>query len=346
MATRIIAEIGVNHFDIAKQQGISPMESAKRMIAEAARAGADVVKFQSYKASTIAAKDSPAYWDTNEEPTQSQYELFTKFDSFGPDEYRKLAGFCSEAGIEFLSTPFDLEAVRFLEPLVSFYKVASADLTNYPLLKAIARTGKPIVMSVGASTMDEIAQSLSFIRSIEPEVRITLLHCILNYPTRNENANLKRIPKLIERFPECTIGYSDHTLPDDAMVIVTAAAALGAQVIEKHFTLDKTLPGNDHYHAMDPSDLRRFRNNLGILDDAMSKDVADYLESEEVSRTNARRSIVTIRALPKGTVLEQGHLIMKRPGSGISPKDLDRVIGRTLTRDVGDDTILSWDDFE
>jgi sialic acid synthase SpsE len=345
MAT-IIAEIGVNHFDIAKQRGIEPLEAAKLMIEEAASAGADVVKFQSYKASTIAAKASPSYWDTNEEPTKSQYELFTKFDAFGPDEYRALARFCDDAGVEFLSTPFDLEAVRFLEPLVSFYKVASADLTNYPLLKAIARTGKPIVMSVGASTMDEIAQSLSFIRSIEPEARITLLHCILNYPTRNENANLKRIPKLIERFPECTIGYSDHTLPDDAMVIVTAAAALGAQVIEKHFTLDKTLPGNDHYHAMDPSDLRRFRNNLGILDDAMSKDVADYLESEEVSRTNARRSIVTIRALPKGTVLEQGHLIMKRPGSGISPKDLDRVIGRTLTRDVGDDTILSWDDFE
>ncbi|MFM8778046.1 MAG: N-acetylneuraminate synthase family protein, partial [Acidimicrobiaceae bacterium] len=175
----VIAEIGVNH------EG--SLETAKLLIESAKRGGADAAKFQTYKAGLIASKFSPSYWDTSQEPTTSQYELFTKYDAFGEAEYKELAAHCKKHEIEFVSTPFDLGAVDMLNPLVRYFKVASADITNPPLLKKVAVTGKPVILSSGASNIDEIDAALTILRSAGAK-EICLMHCILNYPTRNENA--------------------------------------------------------------------------------------------------------------------------------------------------------------
>ena len=272
----IIAEVGVNYYDIAQKEKISPMAAAKLMIDKAKAGGADAIKFQSYKAAKLASKYSPAYWDTTKEKTKSQYELFKKFDQFGAKEYLALARYAKTKGIEFLSTPFDFEAIRFLNKVVKYFKVASADITNFPFLEKIAATKKPILLSTGAATIGEIDEALDVIKKVNNKAKVILLHCILSYPTKYQDANLKRITHLKKIFPEYEIGYSDHTLPDESMLTVSTAVLLGANVIEKHFTLDKSLPGNDHYHAMDFEDLKRFRKNLTLLNQILSKNEKNY----------------------------------------------------------------------
>ena len=201
----LIAEIGVNYYDIAKKEGISNMEAAKLMVREAKKAGVHAVKFQSYKARTLAAKDSPAYWDTTEEPTSSQYELFQKFDSFGAEEYQELAWYCRGQGIEFLSTAFDTASADYLEGMMEVYKISSSDLNNLPFVEYQAKKGKPILLSVGASEAGEIDRAIACIRSHNKE-KIVLMHCILEYPTPYSHANLNKISSLKERYPGLEIG--------------------------------------------------------------------------------------------------------------------------------------------
>lgn len=337
----IIAEIGVNYYDIATKYNMSLEQAAKLMIIEAKNAGATAVKFQSYKADKIAAKDSPSYWDTTEEPTTNQRELFQKFDKFGAEEYRILADFCKAFDIEFMSTPFDLEAVEYLNELVTIHKISSSDLTNTPLLKKVASSGKPIVLSTGASTMEEVKQAVSTLEEAGAE-KIILMHCILNYPTLNNNANLGMINDLKTLGYE--LGYSDHTLPDDRMLILTTAVNLGCTWIEKHFTLDKTLQGNDHYHAMDPKDLEKFSENLELLGQVMGSDKKTYLPSEEISRLNARRSWVTNGPVKAGTLITEDNIIAKRPATGIST--VENILGKTFTKDLPDDHILHQEDIK
>ena len=319
------------------------MEAAQLMITEAKRGGADAVKFQTYKAEKLASKHSPAYWDQNEEPTDSQYELFKKFDHFDADDYDALARFCEEKKIDFLSTPFDEEAVHFLDGNIKYFKIASADITNIPLLSKIASKGKPILLSTGASTVEEIDFAIEEISRINQGIKIVLLHCVLSYPTKNENANLHRITFLRNRYTEQEIGYSDHTLPDKNMVITSSAYALGATVIEKHFTLDKELKGNDHYHAMDVNDLKKLRENLDVLETAFSKNEKNYLECEENSRKQARRSLVASKYMPKGHIVKYENLAVKRPGTGISPLEMKNVIGKEVKTDINNDEILVWE---
>ena len=247
----IIAEAGVNH------EG--SMDIARRLIDEAAEGGADAIKFQTYKAATLASKDSPAYWDTSKEPTKSQYELFKKHDSFWKNEFEALKKHCDAAGIAFLSTPFDVESAHFLNDLMDVFKISSSDITNKPFIRILCDFGKPIILSTGAAYLHEIAEAVEWIE--EKGNDLALLHCVLNYPTPDENAALGMIPALRQRFPNHVIGYSDHTLPKDMHILLTATL-LGARVLEKHFTHDKTLPGNDHYHAMDKKDLRHFRTRM------------------------------------------------------------------------------------
>ena len=178
----LIAEIGVNYYDIAKQRGLSDLDAAKLMIEEAAKAGIHAAKFQTYKAETLAAKESPYYWDITEEPTRSQYELFKKFDSFGYAEYKELKQYCDKCGIEFLSTAFDLESADYLDELMNVYKISSSDLSNIPFIEYQARKGKPILLSVGASNEDEIERAVAAIRK-NSSAPVTLLHCVLEYPT-------------------------------------------------------------------------------------------------------------------------------------------------------------------
>jgi len=178
----IIAEIGVNYYDVSEKLGISLVDAAKEMILKCKNSGIKTVKFQTYKAEKIAAKYSPSYWDLNEEPTRSQRELFSKFDKFGEDEYKELAGYCSETEVEFMSTPFDIESASFIDQLVSRHKIASADITNFQLLNKIAGFGKPVILSTGASKLEEISDAVNLLKR-EGCNDITLLHCVLSYPT-------------------------------------------------------------------------------------------------------------------------------------------------------------------
>ena len=331
----IIAEIGVNH------EG--SLERAKELIRLAHEGGADAVKFQTYKAETLAAKESPAYWDLSKEPTKSQYELFKKYDHFGEQEYELLAEYCRKAGIDFLSTPFDDRAVEFLFPLVPCFKVASADITNFPLLRKIARKGKPVLLSTGASTLAEIEMAMAELEGAGCE-SVALLHCILNYPTPYENTHLNMIEGLQKTFPNYLVGYSDHTLPDEGMLILTAAYLKGARIIEKHFTCDKTLQGNDHYHAMDVDDLKRFKGNLELLQMAEGQAHKAPLSSEDSARKNARRSIVLKKAIKKGEPLTEKLITCKRPASGISPIYWDKVVGKKAGKSLTEDHVLQWHD--
>jgi N-acetylneuraminate synthase len=332
----IIAEIGVNH------EG--SLDRARRLIDLAKEGGAHAAKFQSYKAGSLASRHSPAYWDTSKERTLSQYELFQKYDRFEPGDYAVLASHCRSVGIEFLSTPFDAVAVEFLTPLMPFFKIASADLTNVPMLRQVAATGKPVVLSTGASTLAEVDLALETLAGAGCR-EVALLHCILNYPTPIERAHLRMIEGLRRAYPEFVIGYSDHTPPDEAMTALLTAYLTGAVILEKHFTDDKMQPGNDHYHAMDTSDLRRFVDLVGrarlLLGDQVHKaPIAD----ESISRKNARRSIVVARPIPSGQTLTEADMTYKRPGTGISPLHWDDVVGRRAIGNLEPDHVLQWQD--
>lgn len=338
----LIAELGVNFYDTARVQGISPLEAAKLYVREAAATGVDAVKFQSYKADTIVSKNSPAYWDLSKEPTATQHGLFQKHDSFGAPEFRELAAYCTQCGVAFLSTPFDDEAVDYLDPLLHAYKISSSDLTNLPFIRRIARKKKPVYLSVGAAYLYEIDRAVQVLRE-EGCPEICLLHCVLSYPTLYEDANLQEIETLARIYPGVKVGYSDHTEPDACMTVLTAAFLKGAQVIEKHFTLDKTLPGNDHYHAGDPEDFRKAVQNLGLVCTVCGSGEKRVLPCEQTPRREARRSLVLTRDVSAGEVLTEADLMAKRPGTGIEPEYAHIVTGRTVRQDLPEDTVLTWD---
>jgi len=331
----IIAEAGVNH------EG--NMNLAYRLIEEAKEGGAHAIKFQTYKADTIASRNSPSYWDTDKEPTRSQYELFQKYDKFWKCEFEELKTYCEKVGIEFLSTPFDLESAEFLNDMVEVFKISSSDITNKPFIEFICDFGKPIILSTGASNLSEIEEAVSWItKKGNP---LALLHCILNYPTEDKNANLAMIADLIQKFPNNNIGYSDHTLPKDMKTLETAVM-LGAVILEKHFTHDKTLRGNDHYHAMDKEDLKTFNKNLNSLFELLGEYEKHALPSELPARQNARRSLVAKRDIPLGGKIGSADITWKRPGCGISPREIESVLGRKARKNISTDSLLAWSDFE
>ena len=332
----IIAEAGVNH------EG--DMDIARRLINDAAEAGADAIKFQTYKASTIASKFSPPYWDTTKETTQSQYELFKKYDKFWKPEYEQLKSLCDELDIEFMSTPFDIESANFLNDLMNVFKISSSDITNKPFIDHICNFKKPIILSTGASFIDEIEESLNWIN--EKKISVALLHCILNYPTDDINANLGMIRDLQYKFPKNLIGYSDHTLPLNNMKILKMTTLLGVAIIEKHFTHDKNLKGNDHYHAMDKKDLNTFNKEIDNIFSILGKSEKKPIISEEIARKNARRSLVASLDMPKDTVISHKHITWKRPAHGISPKDLEKIIGKKTNRLINEDEIIKWEYIE
>lgn len=335
----LIAEIGVNYYDIAMKEHISPIEAAKLMIREAALSGVHAVKFQSYKAETLAAKVSPYYWDIKEEPTDSQYKLFKKYDSFGLEEYKVLNEYSEEMGVEFLSTAFDLESADYLDPLMNVYKISSSDLNNLSFVEYQAKKNKPIILSVGASDEDEIIRTVNLIKQYNNKLLI-LMHCVLEYPTPYEHANLNKITSLSKKFPELVIGYSDHTKPSEGFEILKTAYNLGATVIEKHFTLDKSLKGNDHYHAMDPCDVKGIIKTIEFTNYIRGDGRLCCLESEKRARDNARRSLVAAMDIPAGTLIEDDMLTFKRPGSGIPADMYKNIIGKKSIMKIVKDTII------
>jgi Sialic acid synthase len=338
----LIAEIGVNYYDIATEKKIMPIEAAKLMIKEASGAGICAVKFQSYKAETLASKNSPYYWDIQEEPTESQYKLFKKFDSFGEKEYRELADYAEQNEVEFLSTPFDLASADYLEPLMNIYKISSSDLNNLKFVEYQAKKNKPIMLSVGASNKDEIDRTIQLIRKYNDK-KLILLHCVLEYPTPYEHVNLNKIVSLKKKYPDLIIGYSDHTKPDNSYDVIKTAYSLGAQVIEKHFTLNKKLKGNDHYHAMDVQDAKRIITSLDYLDMIKGSGELKCLDTEKKARENARRSLVATKRIQAGEIITEDMLTWKRPGTGISVEKYADIVGRRTVCDIDEDEILKWE---
>lgn len=341
----LVAEIGVNYYDIAVQMDITPMQAAKVMIDKAKDSGIHAVKFQTYKARTLAAKKSPYYWDITEEPTLSQYELFQKFDSFGKDEYQELSNYCEEQKVEFFSTPFDYESADYLDKMMNLYKISSSDLSNIPFIEYQAKKGKPILLSVGASNREEITAAVKAIRKYNNQI-LVLLHCVLEYPTPYEHANLNKIETLKKEYPNVIVGYSDHTKPKSGYDVIKTAYLKGALVVEKHYTLDKTLKGNDHYHAMDPQDAIGILRGIQEIQQICGSPELKSLPSEDKARINARRSIVTKGNVMKGELFSEKNLTYKRPGIGIPPTELHNVLGKKAKMDLVDDTILSLDMLE
>jgi len=340
----LIGEIGVNYYDIAQKEKISPLDAAVKMIDEGKAAGLHAVKFQTYKAETLASKNSPSYWDLREESSTSQYELFKKFDSFGEDEYKILAGYCKKTGIEFLSTPFDFRSADYLDSFMDVYKISSSDLTNIPFIDYQARKNKPVLLSTGAADLKEIETAVRTVRNVNSKP-LVLLHCVLEYPTPKDHANLAKISSIRKHFPDTYTGYSDHTKPDDGFNILRTAYTLGAVVIEKHYTLDKTLKGNDHYHAMDPADIKKIIEEISTLQSILGDGELIHSHTESDARKYARRSIVSKCDIAKGETVTADKLTFKRPGTGIPPSQLELVINKIANNHIPEDTILQTDMF-
>lgn len=338
----LIAEMGVNFYDTARVLEISPLDAAKLYIDKAAEAGIDCAKFQSYKAEKIVSKYSPAYWDTTKESTKTQYELFLKYDNFGEKEYKELCDYTHTKGMDFTSTPFDYESADYLQNMVDFYKISSSDLSNLPFIRHIGEKGKPVYMSVGAAYLSEVDVAIRTLKEAGCK-DIVIFHCVLSYPTEPQNANLRVIETLKKDFPDIRVGFSDHVAPDENMMTLAVAYLLGAEVIEKHFTLDKTLPGNDHYHAGEPEDFKKAIVNFRWIDQILGSPEKTVLDCEIVPRREARRSLVLTRNMKEGEMIRAEDLMAKRPGTGISPEFADIVIGRRVVKDFSEDTILMWD---
>lgn len=334
----IIAEAGVNHN--------GSYELAIRLIDEAVGAGAHAIKWQIYKAKTLCVKDSPRFWNWEGEQKEegTQFDSYSLLDKFPLDDYRKLADYCKTKGIEFMATPFDEEAIEFMESInVTSYKISSSDCTNIPLIKKISRCQKPIVLSTGAASLADIELAINTIEG-EGNSQIILLHCILKYPTEPKDANLTMIKTLKTLFPKYVIGFSDHTL---GTAVPIASVGFGAQVIEKHYTVDKTLPlSADHWLSVDPIELKQLVDGSAQVKVAIGTDWARPIESEQPALKNARRSIVTNRDIKKGETITEDMLTAKRPGSGVAPKYIDMLLGSVAKEDIKDDTIISLSSFD
>ena len=314
----VIAEIGANH------EG--DLNVAKVMIAEAARAGADAVKFQTYEAEKIVAG--------TDETRRAHFKRLSLTGAAWPE----LAAEARKHSVLFMSTAFDLEAVDLLDPLMPAFKVASGDLTFTPLLERMATKGKPIILSTGMASPDEIETALAAIAAAAglPRTRVgervVILHCVSSYPTAPEEANLSAIGELRARFPGVPVGYSDHTL---GIFAATAAIAMGACVLEKHFTLQKEgRTFRDHQISADPKDLAELTQNIRTLTTMLGRGGKRLMPSETANRGSMRRSVAARVAITAGQVIAADQLICLRPGGGIPPSRLNDVIGRVAKSDI------------
>ena len=336
--TVIIAEAGVNH--------IGSIENGKKLIQEAKKAGADIIKFQTYKADKLTLKTAPRFWDWDGEKDKdgSQYDSYSNLDSFGQNEHEALFKYCKEQDIEFMSTPFDNESADMLISLgMKGFKVASCDITNIPFIKYLAKKQLPMLISTGAANISEISDAVGAIEE-EGNKKILIMQCTLCYPTQPQDANLNFINHIKETFPNYLVGLSDHTLGN---IIASASVLYGVSAIEKHFTFDKTLPDSaDHWLSLDPFELKELVENVKIINSSKGSSKKIKLECEEETFKYARRSIVSSKKLSKGREISYSDLSYKRPGTGISPKDYKAIIGRILTRDIEKDTLLKYSDFE
>ncbi|MDA9192489.1 N-acetylneuraminate synthase family protein [Schleiferiaceae bacterium] len=330
-----ILEAGVNH------EG--SLQKAKEMVDLAAQSGADCIKFQTYKASTLASTAAVSYWDTNSEATTNQHDLFSKYDALDFDDYKELHRYCVKRGIEFSTSVFNYKEIEKYAPLLPFFKIASADITNFYLHEAISQQNKPVIQSVGAATLSEVDEVVRFYTS--KNIHLTLLHCVLNYPCLPKNAHLDNIKYLRNVYPDIQIGYSDHVPWINNGLHLHLAREKGAKVIEKHFTYDKGLPGNDHYHSMDSNDMKEFRKTEQFVNELTIK-MDPQLITQKAAILNARRSLVANKTLSKGHIISSSDFDIKRPGNGIEVKHSELIIGLELKKEVQMDNPLQWEDFK
>jgi sialic acid synthase SpsE len=330
----LVAEIGYN-FE-------SDFELAKRMTVEAARAGADAVKFQTFEADKLVTRSAPIFWDVAT-PGATQYEDYAACKPLSMDQYRELAELAQAHGAVMFSTPFDEESADLLEQLdVPAYKIASMDMPHLPLLRHVARKKKPMMVATGAGTLEEIGECVEAVTS-QGNDELILLHCITNYPCKNEDAHLRMMLDIQKHFPKVLVGYSDHTIPDKANTVPVAAVAMGATVIEKHFSLDRARAGEDHALSGEPNDFASMAESFRIIHQA--KGLCDKAPAPSESRAVqfARRSLVARRAIAPGKTIAAEDIIILRPSTGIKPKHLDDVIGRTANQSIPEDTVLQWE---
>ncbi len=324
----IIAEAGVNHN--------GSFSLAKKMIIAAKKAGADAVKFQTFKADKLVTATAPkAYYQKKRDSGKTQLDMLKKLELSG-DEFRQLKAYCGKIGIMFLSTPFDTESAQYLDRIgMKAFKISSGDLTNIPFLSQVAKYKKPIILSTGMATLEEVMDAVNAVHSAGNR-KLTLLHCTSNYPTVPEDVNLLAMKTLKDRF-NVPVGYSDHT---EGVDIPVAAAAIGAVVIEKHFTLDKKMPGPDNSISLEPKELRAMIASIRRIEKALGDGRKTPRRSEMKMRSIARKSVVARVSISKGTRITGDMLSIKRPGTGVAPKYLNRIIGKKAKRDISPDSVI------
>jgi len=325
----IIAEIGGN---------FTTLEEAIRLIDEAAACGVDAVKLQTYRAQTVAS--SAAIFDMENTGVTSQVELFRKYE-IGQDLHHKVFAYAQSKGLDWFSTPSHPEDVDLLEACgVGAHKIGSDDAVNLPFLRYVARTGKPVMLSTGMCTLEEVRESVDAILG-EGNDKLILLHAVTSYPTHPENVNLRAMQTLAQAFPRLDVGYSDHTV---SPVACLAAVAMGARIIERHFTYDKNADGPDHRLSADPAEMRWLVQAIRSFEIMQGNGIKRPADSERVTRLNNRKSIVAARPIAAGQPLCRDDLAVKRPGTGIGPKHFEQLLGRRLRQDAAEAAVLTWDD--
>ena len=328
----IIAEAGLNHN--------GDIKLAYKLIDAAKEAGADAVKFQTFTAEDLVIEEAEKaeYQKEATDASESQLSMLKKLE-LKKNEFKELAEYTRKKGIMFLSTPFGLKSVDILEDCgVPAYKISSGDLTNILLLKYVAEKGKPMIISTGMSNIGEVEFALEAIKEARDLKDIVLLHCVSNYPASFESINLKAMKTLEQAFG-LPIGYSDHT---EGITISIAAAALGAKVIEKHFTLDRNLPGPDHKASIEPDELRDMVTAIRDVEKAFGDGIKRAMPEELEIRNVARKSIVANEDIPEGTTITEEMLTMKRPGTGIPSMHIELIVGRTAKQKIGKDSLINW----
>ncbi|MDD4975393.1 MAG: N-acetylneuraminate synthase [Bacteriovorax sp.] len=328
----IIAEAGVNHN--------GSLDLAKKLVDVAADAGADAVKFQTFKAEMVVSKFAAKadYQKSKTGDHESQFEMIKKLE-LSEEAHLELVNYCEKKKIMFLSTPFDIPSVDFLEGLgMKIFKIPSGEITNLPYLRKIGRLGHKIILSTGMSILGEIETALNILRA-EGAKDITVLHCNTEYPTPMEDVNLKAMLTIGKAF-NIPVGYSDHT---KGIEVSLATVALGGVIVEKHFTLDRKMKGPDHEASVEPDELKEMVRMIRNIEKAIAGDGIKKLSaSESKNKDVARRSIVALQEIKAGEVLSVKNITVKRPGTGISPMEWDRVIGRNATKNYEPDELITW----
>jgi N,N'-diacetyllegionaminate synthase len=331
MSTFIIAEVGVNHN--------GSLDLAKQLVDIAIDCGVDAVKFQTFKAETLVTKvaKQAEYQTTNTGKAESQFDMLKRLE-LSEEDHKDLVLYCQAKNIEFMSTPFDVQGIQFLHSLgVKRFKIPSGEITNYPYLQLIGSYNKNIILSTGMATLSEIESALNLlIESGTSKKNMTILHATTDYPTKMQDVNLSAMQTIAQAF-KAKVGYSDHTL---GIEVPTAAVAMGASIIEKHFTLDRTLSGPDHKASLEPQELKQMVTAIRNIEIALGDGVKRPSPRELKNRPIARKSIVAARPIKTGEVFNEQNLMAKRPGTGISPMRWYEVIGRTACRDFTADELI------